>query len=250
VGHTPSTSSSQDQLSSAPSQSLTSHLTVNLGVLSSLHTHNYKITKEWILSFLTSVLTNLPPPDHLPPVRLPSNQPPTDLLPPNPALMSNEHGLQMLLETPSISDFKFISKHTWSWPPSLSPILLGYGLLVHLKVPMVAVCGNSGALMAANGNLWERAVLARRSALEEGERLQRGTQPWGTTWIGCIYAGPARVCEEPNKLWESVKAQQNQFSSIITITTYSSHYARVLSACKLIIFKYIQSLRQIIHTIL
>jgi len=162
VWHIPSTSSSQDQLSSGPSQSLTSHPSANLGVLNSLHSYNSEITNEFSLRSLTWLLIDLPPPDRKPPDQVPYDQLPTDRQPSNTPSISNEHGLQMLLETPSISAFKFISKHTWSWLPSPSSILLDYGLQVHIKVPIIAVCGNGGALMPSNGNPWERAVLTWR----------------------------------------------------------------------------------------
>ena len=66
--------------------------------------------------------------------RLPPNR-----LPPSTRPISLDHGLQMYLQTRSITASKCISKLTRSRPPSVSPDSLDYGLQVHLWVHYLGV---------------------------------------------------------------------------------------------------------------
>jgi len=135
VLHTPSTGSSQDQLSPATSQlsSLGGPYCTQLSTFPRLRVN------QWIESQLPSHLpSDLPPPN-----RLPASTPP----------ISIDHGLQVYLQTRRITAFKFassrtpsaylqtrsiaaskcISKLARSRPKSASPNSLDHALKVHLS---------------------------------------------------------------------------------------------------------------------
>jgi len=131
---------------------LSRYFSAHLIVLNSLHSYNYELTNELSPSSLSQFSPNLPPPHRLPPNRPPPNQ----LLPDTPP-MSNKHGLQVHLQTRSISASKGISKRARSRPPSVFPISFDHGLHVHINVRRITVWSNDRAIMASEGNASEKA---------------------------------------------------------------------------------------------
>ena len=145
--YTPSTASSQHQLSPAPSISLMSHLSADLVVLNSPHSHNYELTNEFSLSSLAQL-----PPDRLPPNQPSQDRPPPDEPSPNTPPIPNERGHLVHLQTCSIQAFKCICNLARSRPPYTSPISLDHSLQAHLNVHTITVFSDSGDLMASEGN--------------------------------------------------------------------------------------------------
>jgi len=148
VQHTPSAASSQD-------------------CLSSLHSHDYQLTPECSFSFRRTSLHDRPPLSSSPwelkgkvtlshshrceltnwwieshhPVRRPStaSKYSSNLArsrPPSPSPNSLEHGLQVYLQTRSITACKFAR----AWPPSASPHSLDHDLGVYLQTRLITAC--------------------------------------------------------------------------------------------------------------
>ena len=182
------------KISPAPSKSLTSHLSADLVVCNSPYSHNYKLMNWLSLSCMLRLAPYLPPPDRLPPVQQSPSTPP----------ISVRHGLQVQLQTCSISASMSMSKLAPSWPSSTSPMSLDHSLYVHLNIYMIAVWSNHGALKYSEENAWERDAFAQGRALDEGHRIWRGTRLWGTSQTGWIREDLARVHEEQHKLCESL----------------------------------------------
>ena len=104
-------------------------------VLNFLHSGNYKLTNESGLSSPSRLTPNLPSPDRPLPNRPPSDRPPPDQPPPdqptpNTPPIWNEHGLQVHLQTRSMTAAKCITKLAQSrpWSASLSSLDLGLKL--------------------------------------------------------------------------------------------------------------------------
>jgi len=92
------------------------------GKVTSLHPPGCELTKWWIeCQHLLSLLSTASKYSNL-----------GRSWPPNVSLNSLNHGLQVHLQTLSITTSKCISEFTWTWPPSASPNSLNRGLQVHL----------------------------------------------------------------------------------------------------------------------
>ena len=130
---------------------------------------------------------------------LPDRLPP-DWPSPNTPPISNNHGLQVHLQSHSSSALKCISNVARFCPLSASPISLNHGLQVHLEAPKITEWWNSGALRAFKQNTWERAVLPEGESQEAGEWIWMVTRPWWTAQITMINEASARVCKETHKV--------------------------------------------------
>jgi len=122
-------------------------------------------------------------------------------------------GVHCLLATKCISKLTRVqppsafSEFIHSWPLSASLHSLDDGLLVNLLRHKMTVWWNGCDPMPSGGNMLAIGVLAPGGS-EEGEKVWKGTQPWGTTQIGWIYQRSAIVWEEPHIFAVCMKAQQ------------------------------------------
>ena len=80
------------------------------------------------------------------PSKFPGLQPPS----------SHNHGLQLHLETCMKTILEFISKSTWSWPPSVSPNTLDYYFQVYIQTRSTTTpeCISAFTRLSLSGNPW------------------------------------------------------------------------------------------------
>ena len=150
VQHTPSTASTHDCLSSLHSHNyeLTPECSFSFwcasfqdrpplagspwelkGKASLLHSHGCELTNWWIESQHPACLLSIS-------FKYPFNL--AQSWPPSASPNSFDHGLQVHLQTRSITGSKQISEFTRSWPPSVSPNLTDHGLQV--RTMMASKC--------------------------------------------------------------------------------------------------------------
>ena len=102
-------------------------------VCTKLSTFSQLWVNEWIKSQLLSRRSpEVPPPEWSPPDWPPPDWPPPDWHPPSTPPISLDHGLQVYLQTRSITASKSVTKLAQLQPPSASPHSLDYSLQVHL----------------------------------------------------------------------------------------------------------------------
>jgi len=204
VLQTPSTQSPHYRLSPALCQSLISHLSYLCGhCFTQFSIFLYFWVNQWIKSQLPShILPDQLPPDWLPPDWPPPDWPPPDWPPPD------RLPPEWLPPDLPPSHRPPPSRPLPDWPPPSAPsISIDYGLQVHLPTCMIILWWNGRALIAPEGNSWERAVLALR-AEEQGRKIWQGTCPCGTAQFSWIFEGSALVSEEPHRLSGSMNDGQ------------------------------------------
>jgi len=107
------------------------------------------------------------------------NLPPTDWPPPSTPPISLDHGLQVHLQTRSITASKCISKPARSRPPSASPNSLDHGFQLHLQTRSIAACKCISKLAPS------RLPIASPNSLNHG--LQVHLQTRSIAASKCIY---------------------------------------------------------------
>jgi len=137
VQHTPSTASSYDGMSPAPSQSLISHRSLDLFVLNCLHSHGLEFD-QWIESQLPSTPFSWYTASSLPTTRCISKL--AWSRPPSASPNSLYYVLEVPLQSPLIIASKCISEFNWSWSPSVYATFLAHGLQVRMIMASMCIC--------------------------------------------------------------------------------------------------------------